>query len=174
MKSLMIAASAAAMVAAFAAPAMAADVQVYGTAGVAQSDGDSVDTTAIQARIGARINPYFGVEGEIAHGVKGDSVTVGGSEFKVKNQGEIAGYAVGYYPVTEKIDLFARVGYGNTDYKVSGLGASGIASGNSWNYGVGGQYFFTPQDGIRAEWTRKDFNDGGDANVYGVSYVRKF
>ena len=47
--------------------------------------------------------------------------------------------------------------------------------GESVNYGVGANYFIDGRNGIRADWTRRDFrDDGGEADTYGLSYVRRF
>lgn len=177
MKSLIVAASAVIACAAVPALAQAQDMpapQVYGTLGYAQASEDDVDLGAIQGRLGARWN-HFGVEGELAGGVKDDSVLVGATNVNVKLRHEEAIYGVGFLPLTPKLDLFARVGYGNSDIKASAAGTSVSDSGQSWNYGVGGQYFFTDKDGVRVDYTRHDFTHGGDnADVWGVSYVRKF
>ena len=57
----------------------------------------------------------------------------------------------------------------------SAAGTSASDDGESWNYGVGGQYFFDDKNGVRADYTRHDFKDSStDANTWSVSYVRKF
>jgi hypothetical protein len=90
---------------------------------------------------------------------------------KVKLNHEAAIYATGTVPISDNFDLFARVGYGTT--KISGGGLSG--SEQSWNYGVGGQYFFDGKNGVRGDYTRQDFNDSlGNADVWSLSYVRRF
>ncbi|MNJ04314.1 hypothetical protein D3C73_1650160 [compost metagenome] len=49
------------------------------------------------------------------------------------------------------------------------------ADGESWNYGVGANYYFDGQNGLRGDWTRRDFtDDGGEVDVYSVNYVRRF
>ncbi|MDH4386594.1 MAG: porin family protein [Caulobacter sp.] len=174
MKSLMIAASLAAL--SVAAPALAQDnpVTVYGTVGYANTDADGVNLGAIQGRIGARYGQYLGLEGELAGGVKSDEIKIVGTRYDVDLNYQAAVYGVGYLPVAPNADLFARVGYGKSKIDVSGPFAAGSADGESWNYGVGGQYFFTEKDGVRVDLTRHDFDNGGDADVVGVSYVRKF
>jgi len=174
MKSLMIIASLAAL--AMAAPAMAQDnpVTVYGTAGYANTDTNGVNLGAIQGRIGARFGQYLGLEGEMAGGVDGDEKKIAGTRYDLDLNYQAAVYGVGYLPVAPNADLFARVGYGKSELDVSGPLAAGSADGDSWNYGVGGQYFFTEKDGVRLDLTRHDFDNGGNADVVGISYVRKF
>lgn len=164
MKSLVLAASAAAVLA-IAAPAVAsAETTWYGNIGYAGISADPANLGAIQGRIGAQINPYIGVEGEAAFGVKDDDI----SGTKVKLNNEFGVYGVAKYPVNENFDVFARVGYARADAKVGGTSGNddGVA------YGVGAQYLFDGANGVRADYTRYDFL--GDADVWSVSYVRKF
>jgi outer membrane immunogenic protein len=174
MKTLMIAASLATL--GFAVPAMAQDFtpSAYGTVGVAGANYEGADITAIEGRVGARFGQYLGVEGELAGGVDGDRTNIGGATADVDLNYSAAVYGVGFLPVTPKADLFARVGYGKSDIDLSGP-VNGSADSNSWNYGVGGQYFFTDKDGVRVDLTRHDFDDdGGKADVATIGYVRKF
>ena len=49
------------------------------------------------------------------------------------------------------------------------------AGGDSWNYGVGANYYLDGVNGVRADWTRRDFRDDrGEADAYSVSYIRRF
>jgi len=130
---------------------------------------------ALGGRLGARFGKYIGVEGEGAFGVGSDSVTISGVKVNYKEQSQFAGYAVGFIPLSPQFDVFARVGYGRATFKAYSGSTSASSGENSVNYGGGGQYFFTMHDGIRAEYTRYSFrNGGGDANTFSVSYVRKF
>ena len=103
-----------------------------------------------------------------------NSAGVGGGA-NVRLNDEEAIYGVGYLPVSPNADLFARVGYGNQDFHFGGAG-SGHESSGSWNWGVGGQYFFDGKDGVRLDYTRVNTtrHDVPDANTFGVNYVRKF
>ncbi len=164
MKSLVFAASAAAILA-IAAPVVAnAETTWYGTVGYAGVDASPANLGAIQGRLGAQINPYIGVEGEVAFGVKGADV----SGTKVKLNNEYGVYGVAKYPVSDKFDVFARVGYARAEAKVAGTSGSddGVA------YGVGANYSLDDKNGLRADYTKYNFL--GDADVWSVSYVRKF
>ncbi|WP_332771761.1 porin family protein [Phenylobacterium sp.] len=179
MKSLATAAAFAAIAAA--ALPMAAQAQdlgpttFYGSAGYSHADLDDVKLGAITGRVGARFGQYLGVEGEAGFGVKDDTVRVGATNVDVELKNSFAVYGVGFLPVAPNADLYARVGYGTTEIKASAPGASASADGDSWNYGVGGQYFLDDKNGVRADYTRYDFRDGdGDADVWSVGYVRKF
>ena len=83
---------------------------------------------------------------------------------------------MGILPVAPNFELFGRVGYGATSIKAEVAGTEAEADGESVNYGVGGNYFFDANNGIRADWTRRDFtdDDGGEVDTYGLSYVRRF
>jgi hypothetical protein len=176
MKFLLIAASALA-VGLCAAPAFAADYGVrvpdgpYVGAGWAGVTDSSNTLNAIQGRLGYRFMNYFGVEGEAAFGVGDTGI---GSGLNAHLNHELGAYAVGYLPVNPDFDLFARAGWSQDDVTVSGGSSSlsGTADGFSW--GAGGQYFWDGQNGVRADWTRQDFNHGGDLDVWGVSYTRRF
>jgi outer membrane immunogenic protein len=149
----------------------------YGTLGYADTDLNSLNLGSIQGRVGARFGQYFGVEGEVAAGVKSDKVNVApGTDVKVKLESQEAIYGVGFLPLSPNFDLLARVGYGHTEGSGSLAGVSASAKGDSWNYGVGGQYSFDGKNGVRADYTRESFQSHGtdDANVWAVSYVRKF
>lgn len=148
----------------------------YGTLGYADTDLDHTNLGAIQGRLGARFGQYLGVEGEVSGGVKDDHVTVGGTDVKVKLDHQEALYGVGFLPIAPNFDLLARVGYGHTEGTASVPGASASAKGDSWNYGVGGQYTFDGVNGVRVDYTREAFQrtDGSDANVWSLAYVRKF
>lgn len=164
MKSIVLA-TAAAAVALAAAPAVAQTqpVSYYGTLGYSQIESGSADLGAITARGGARFGQYLGAELEGALGVDGDA--------GVDVKHSVAAYAVGFVPLTPQFDLVARVGFGSTRTEFAGL----KSSDESWNYGLGGQYFFDANNGLRAEYTRYDFtHDLGKADVWTASYIRKF
>jgi outer membrane immunogenic protein len=147
----------------------------YGSIGYANAALDDVNLGAVQGRLGARFGQYVGVEGEVAGGVKEDSVRIGAVNVDVELKHQVAIYGVGYLPLNPQFDLLARVGYGNSKIEASALGAAAAADGDSWNYGVGGQYFFDEKNGVRVDYTRHDFKDSSDdADVWAVAYTRKF
>ncbi|CAN5262120.1 hypothetical protein BH10PSE2_BH10PSE2_02700 [soil metagenome] len=166
----------------FAVPAMAQTLQsptYYGTLGYTQlqdHDGQSNgDLGAVTGRVGAKLTPYLGVEGETSFGVGHDDVQIAGVDGKVEHRYDVAAYGVASVPVTSNIDLFARVGYGVTELKASALGVSASDHLQSVNYGAGVTYNLDAQNGIRADYTYRDFtHDEGSADTYGLSFVRKF
>lgn len=182
MNTLTAAAVAAAVAAVVPAAALAQDAPaspIYGSLGYAYSQGvsgDPVSSSAIQARLGARLNRYFGAEGELAVGVGHDNQTIGGTPQRFQLQHQAAVYGVGYLPLQPNFDLLARVGYGDTRYRIEAPGVAFNQNLDSWNYGVGAEYRFTPGNGVRADYTRQEFRDAhtGSANLWSVAYVHRF
>jgi len=127
------------------APASAQAANVYINGGYTHFEGDG------SAELGA-------VEGEASRGVKDDRDTELDSELGL--------YGVGKLPISDRFEIFGRVGVSRIETSPGG-DEDGLA------YGAGAQYFFTPNDGIRGDWTRHDY-DVGEADAYSVSYVRKF
>lgn len=182
MKILIAAASAAALTALVPAIATAQTTDstaltgVYGTIGYAGASMGGADVGAIQGRLGYRFNNWLGVEGELAGGVKSDHVDVGGVDARVKVRHEEAIYGVGFLPITDKVDVLGRVGYGNTRVHASALGYGDSGNEQSWNFGAGAQYHIDGVNGIRADYTRQEFtgHDSGHANVWSIAYTRRF
>ncbi|MBJ7486082.1 porin family protein [Brevundimonas sp.] len=169
----------AAAISLFAVPAMAQSLQsptYYGTLGYSQMQGDDADLGAVTGRLGAKLTPYLGVEGETSFGVGHDDVSFAGVDGKVEHRYDVAAYGVATLPVQPNFDLFARVGYGVTEVKASAAGVAASDHSDSVNYGVGANYHLDGVNGIRADWTRRDFQDdnAGEADVYSLSFVRKF
>jgi len=179
MKSLIAASTAAVALLAVAGTASAQEgVSYYGNVGYSFVDANDADVTlgALGAKLGARFNPYLGVEAEAAFGVDDDSVTTFGVPVKVELKHTVAAYVIGFVPVSPNADLFARIGYGNSEIEASAGGVSAKADGSGVNIGVGGQYFFTGNDGVRVEYLKNsiDGDEGLEANIWSLSYVRKF
>jgi outer membrane immunogenic protein len=177
MKHLLIAAASAAALGG-AAPAFAQDpwaVTGYGTLGYTDYNADSANVGAVTGRLGARFGQYFGVEGELSGGVVGDHINYAGARTDVHLNDEYAGYGVAFLPLSPNADLFGRVGYGDSQVRLSNVNGSATGDEDSWNVGAGGQYFFDGKDGVRLDYTRfnathSDFS----SNVWSVAYVRKF
>lgn len=167
----------AAVAAAIALPAAAQSFQDpswYVSGGYSNLSTDDLDGSfdAVTGRVGARFNPYFGAEGELSVGL-GDETVAPGVDANLNYDAAV--YAVGAVPVSPNLELFGRVGYGTTELEASGGGVTVSEDGDSWNYGVGANYFFDGLNGVRADYTRRDYqNDGGEADVWSINYVRRF
>jgi len=148
----------------------------YATLGYSQIDTEQAVLGAVTARAGWKVLPYVGVEGEASVGVEDETfdVSIGGTGGTIELKHDVAAYAVAFLPLGEHIELFARVGYGTTSIEASTPAVSVIGDGESLNYGLGASAFYGA-NGLRADWTRKEFSDnGGEADSWSVSYVRRF
>jgi outer membrane immunogenic protein len=175
MKALMIAASAAALsLGATSALAQAQEGGMYGSIGYAATDRDDANLSAIQGRFGVKLHPMFGIEGEGAIGIDDEDIGAGAT---VKLDHQLAAYGVGFVPLGDQFEVLGRLGYGNTQISVESPFGDADADANSWNYGVGAQFWFTGADAVRADWTRHNFDEDendADLDVWSVSYVRRF
>lgn len=144
--------------------AQAQEASLYGNLGYANVDNDIVNLGALEARLGIQVTSHLAFEAEAAVGLADDTVL--GTPVELTSSFGL--FAVGRLPVTENIDLLARVGAAGSTFDVGGapLREQGKA------YGLGIQSFFSPNDGVRLDYTRYDFDDVAD--VWSLSYVRKF
>jgi outer membrane immunogenic protein len=170
-----ISATVAAATLSIAAPALG-QTTGYANLGYNHIDGGDATVGEVQGRLGMRFGRHVGVEGEAGLGVKNDEATVGGVTRRVESNPTAAAYGVGYLPIGERADIFARVGYGASRYRTTTGNVSVSDVQTNINYGVGAQYFLTDKDGVRVDYTRKDFNNDriDDADSVSAAYVRRF
>jgi len=175
MKILLATAAAVAALTGLAAAAPAsAQSEVTGSLGWSRTDTGDANLDGITGRV-RWTSGYFGVEGEVTGGIGSDDVTIGSTTFKAKLRDQAAIYGVGKIPMGPNADLFARVGYGTSKFSGSAFGTSVSGSEESWNYGVGGEWYFDGKNGVRADYTRENFkNSVGDADVWSLAYTRRF
>ncbi|MDO8911390.1 MAG: porin family protein [Phenylobacterium sp.] len=148
---------------------------IYGSLGYANHHVTDADAGAVQARLGARLSPYFGAEVELSKGVKSGDGQVSGIPLEVEVEHQAAIYGVGFLPITPRADLFVRAGYGETKLNFTAAGGSATDRNTSWNFGAGGQYFLDDKNGVRLDYTHHDFMKSEDtADVWVVAYTRKF
>lgn len=163
------------------------DIDVQGQ--VVDFGTEDTDFILINGRLGYQINKYFAVEGEIGFGVSGDSVdrnipvdvlgqTVGvDTTVDLDIDNYYIGFARAIYPVSDKFDIFARIGYGEASVSGDAVGSFGgitaMASADEDEsgvaFGVGAQFNLDDQNGIRGDYTRLE-----DTNIISLSYTRKF
>jgi hypothetical protein len=149
----------------------------YGTLGYMGQNSSGGDLGAIQGRLGYRFDNIFGVEGEVAGGVKNDHVAVApGVSAKASLDRQYSAYATATAPVSPQLDLIGRLGYGHERVSYSNRGGEFTEASDSVNYGAGVQYNLDRKNGIRADYTRESFRHSGvdDANVWSVAYSRHF
>ena len=140
-------------------PAAAQQADIYVNGAYTYLDSDSTELGGLTGRLGVNFGSYLGAEGEATVGIQDDGNVELDNEFGI--------YGVGRLPVNPQFDLFARVGYSSIETSPGG-DADGVA------YGVGGNFYFTDKDGIRADYTRHDPDDASEVDAWSVGYVRKF
>jgi outer membrane immunogenic protein len=167
-----------AAVAAASTPALAqsaAEPRGYGSLGYTQLEGDAPSVGAVTGRLGVDLNRWLAFETEASIGVKDNDFAVAGVEGTREHVWDAAGYVVGKAPIGDRINLFARGGYGHTELNSQLAGVETDIGGDSWNYGAGAEVALGGQTGLRADWTRRDFREGDrDADAYSLSLVRRF
>ena len=103
-------------------------------------------------------------DGDHAFGVADDDIL--GTSVELSNTYGL--FLVVSMPVSERVDIFVRGGFASGEVDVGGTSVSDDGGA----YGVGVQAFWSENDGVRFDYSR--YNFGGDADVWAVSYVRKF
>lgn len=137
-------------------------------------EGVSIGMASVTA--GYRFHPNAGVEAQGFIGVVDESDDSGSVRTSLGVNHAVVGYVVGYLPLSGGTDLFARLGYGTaefgTEIRSGSTSTSGKASDDFFAWGGGVQHFFDGSNGVRASYTRWEF-DGGASNVVGVSFVHR-
>jgi outer membrane immunogenic protein len=166
--------------------------QVYLNLGYTYLNPYGHDLGELFGRVGAKLGRWWGVEGEAGGGVLGNHFATGpgiNSRVNLSEGIQTAIYGVGYLPLPvlggDKLELLARAGYGETPLTIrSDVGPHDNTLNNtvtvaSWNYGAGMQYALNGKDGLRFDYTRRDFQDRGpdnphDLDTYSIAFVHKF
>jgi hypothetical protein len=150
-------------------------IQTYGSLGYAQDFRKGADLGAVDVKFGARFNPYLGAEAELDVGTNSDVVSPVSSGLSERINYAVAAYGVAYLPVTQRINLLARVGFGENRFNVHDNGFEDRRDLASLNYGVGAMYDLNAKNAIRVDYTRKSYNHGfGDDNTVAASLVHRF
>lgn len=188
MKVKLLIAAAAALIVAETASAQTAPTSFYGTLGYtsfSDSEGEhDVTLGAVNARLGARLGRNIGVEADAGVGVGEDEflptcpttqacAAVVPAPVEVQLENHVAGYVVGFLPVSPNLELLARVGYARLSVESETRGVTFSEEENALSYGAGAQLFFDEANGVRADYTRFDA-DEGEVDAWSLAYVRKF
>ena len=131
-----------------------ADLGFYAGASVGQSTSDcgriagcDDKDTAYRIFGGYKFHPNIAVEG--GYSPLGE---ISGSGIKAEsNAWDIVG--VGSWPLGNNFSVLGKLGFYNAEMKLSGA-ASGKKTTTDLTYGVGGQYDFNRNLGLRLEWNR--------------------
>jgi len=161
--------------------AFAADEGVYIAVNAGQSSTDtyslsSKTATGVSGLLGYQFNKYFGLEVQYTN--------FGSVTFQNGPSSDIYGYglnAVGTYPFNDQWSVFLRVGAANTTVKsVTYSGTSyGDVSRSDVTWGIGGQYNFTPNWGLRLDYDSYGVGSSGNfpsatTGLASVGVVYKF
>jgi outer membrane immunogenic protein len=149
----------------------------YAALGYGRVETEQADLGVVTGVAGWKLWPNLGVEAQASVGVEDEAfdVSIGGSSGVIELKHDIAVYAVAFLPIGDHIELFARAGYGSTSIESSEPSVSVWGNGESLNYGAGASVFLDGYNGLRGDWTRRDFQDnGGEADTWSVSFIRRF
>ena len=150
--------------------------RAYATLGYTAVDTEQNELGAVTGRFGYKVLPWVGAELEAGVGVEDEAfdVSIDGSGV-IELKHDVAAYAVAFLPLGDHFEAHARVGYGTTKIESSVAAVSVRGDGESFNYGFGASAFLDGSNGVRADWTRREFqDDGGEADTWSVSYIRRF
>ena len=157
-------------------PTAMAESDLYVTGGYSAFDSEGATINALTLRGGMSFHEIFGGEFEASFGLGAEDVGGNlGSQVELENQ--FAAYLVGRYPVMRDVDVLARIGYTTGEYQSSTSGVTGDAEVDGLAFGIGGEYMFTEQFGVRADYTRVEAEDDsfdGGIDVFAFSGVFKF
>lgn len=141
----------------------------YSRLSLKQADFDTIKLGVV-----GRFHKYVGAEADLAFGLGDDSVKVSGTPVKTKLKNTYGAYVVGYLPISDQLELNARFGFAKSEFSGKLNGVKALANSDAKVYGVGAQYNFTENDGVRGNYNRYDYDKGGEGNEFSVSYIRKF
>lgn len=110
---------------------------------------------------GYHFTPNIGVEVDYAH--SGDTSSYLGAKYNVSS---VQAAAVGTYPINDAFDVYAKLGMASNKISLSGPPSAvcNSCSKTDLMFGVGGQYNFNKQVGIRLE-----YDDLGKASNTGTN-----
>lgn len=135
-------------------------------------DFDGLEFDAVSLRGGYNFTENFAVEGQASFGLSDE--TVGGVDVELNHSFGVFGVARAPFNEGQSA-VFGRIGYTTNEIEASAGGFSAAGDDEAWAFGVGGEHFFNGgAHGVRADYTRFEFDEGGDADAFGLSYVYRF
>lgn len=122
-------------------------------------------------RLGYMVTENIGAEVQGSIGIIDDDI--GGVDVGIDSS--FAGFVRGAVPIGDGANLFVRGGYHATQFGVSGGGVDSSLDTDGFAVGGGFEYFFSGNNGIRADYTYFDVDDiDGGGDVFSLAYVLKF
>jgi OOP family OmpA-OmpF porin len=151
------------------------DLGFYAGASVGQSTADcnvsggSCDDkdTAYRVFGGYKFHPNIAVEGGYSPLGETTASFPGANVTAEANAWDLVG--VGIWPLGNNFSIFGKVGFYNAELKLGGA-LSGKKTTTDLTYGVGGQYDFNRNLGLRLEWQRYSGVKSPDATAGGLTF----
>lgn len=126
--------------------------------------------------LGYKVHPNFAVEGFVGFGANKDGIKLNGASTVIDAKADYS-YGIFFrpsYALSEKAELFARIGYvkSKATLSVGSINASGRDTEGA--YGLGLNYGVTNTSYLQLNWTRLYSNDGLEADGFGLVYGIRF
>ncbi|MED5547748.1 MAG: porin family protein [Pseudomonadota bacterium] len=150
------------------------------SAGYSRIDLENFDLGAATIRGGYDFNRYLGVEAQLDIGIDGDDANACPVDAvciaaisTLDLEYSVGAFAVGRVPLTDSFSVFGRLGYVTTEFDAN-FAYGGSTDDQAIAWGVGAQYEVWENGAIRFDYTRTDYDDFGEADSFGLSYVHRF
>jgi len=143
-------------------------------AGYTYFDADAVELDVLNIRGGYDFTEYLGVEGELLVGLQDEDITIAGVTGDVSLDYGVGIFGKAQYPLTEQLSVFGRVGYVVHEVEAEVAGVEDSDDEDGFAFGAGAEWAFSGPNAIRFDYTRYDYDGGGDADAWSIGYVRRF
>jgi hypothetical protein len=154
------------------AASMSAQAQMIGgvdlSGGYTRFDLDNVELDALSVRGTVHATDYIGGELDVSFGLGDD--TFGGSKVELDTNWGL--FARGDIPLSDTAGVFGRVGYVDQQTSTTVGVVTTDDSQDGWAAGVGGEFFFMSNNGLRLDYTHYEFDDDSE-EAFSISYVRR-
>lgn len=161
MKSLGLAASAAALLLAMSIPAQAQEARLGPYVGVVasaltykQQGASSASLTSLGVVGGRVMNPHWALEGRLTYGIGDDTISIGGTPTQVELGFSMMGLAKGIVPLGPRFGIYGLAGFSFTDFRGGGAAVQASTSEVGISYGGGVEIGFLPTASLTLEWLR--------------------
>lgn len=135
-----------------------------------ESDAD-LSANSVLFLAGYKYNQYLGLEARYTMNVgdlDADDFGTDAPDMEGGDMNNIGIYAKGMYPVTEAIDVYALLGYGQVTIDTT---TTGDLSESGFQWGLGASYDVTENIGVFADYTRLYDDNGFDGELPDSDFV---
>jgi OmpA-OmpF porin, OOP family len=143
----------------------------YISSSIGKTDDGDLTSTSYSLAAGYKFNQQFALEASYED--------LGSYSEDIYDDGDIANFnidglglhLVGFMPIANNIDLFAKVGMVNWELESSYMGLNGSIDGTDLSYGFGASYMLNDTSSLKLELDRISLDvDGETANLNTVSF----